>query len=1325
MSDSYSVKAVLSVSDKNFTDKMLGAVDTLGDLDSASEKTSASLMDIMKGAGAFKVVSKAADILVNSLDGAVSRFDTLNQYPKVMQNLGYTAEEAGESLDKLSDGITGLPTALDDAATYTKQWALATGDLDKATDLYLAINDGAIAYGASAEKAASCQEQLNQMISTGTYDLQSWKILNQNCPGLLDAVAKSMLGESAAANDLRDALNDGIFTTDQFIDAWINLDQNGTVSITAFSEAAQSASGGISTSVANMKTAVVRGMENVIRSTNDALENNGLPGFQGIVESATAKINVGFAHAADGAEMLANSLDVLVPTLGTAAAGFAAYKVAMDMEDKHEKFQKDMEKSVDRLYGIQNATDLAAQATAAQESAVLSAEIAERKMAKARDIDAAAIKAQTEAKKLAVDAANAQNAASNAAKNAQSKLTQALKKQEAADKAAAKAAEADAKATELQKKAWEKAAGAGQAKTEAVKKQEAADKAAAKADELNARATKAQEEADMKASSASRAKAEAERMETIATEASTHAEEMSAAAEKAGADAAEVNNIQIAAKSALLGVLSGKYTLAEAGQLAWNAAMSANPIGTVITAAAILTTVLVGVATAAEKLSGAEESLWSSMRKAKNKNKELMDSLEESKSAYDSSKKEIEQTTDAVVELAGETAQLAGKTDRSADETATLKANVASLNGAIDGLNLAYDEETGLLNMSADALEKKASAYKAEEEASSAIEQRNDILKKQQSVMDSLSEAEKQLAEIEKMYYEEAETTGQVSLGTSAAYATQAEEVKKLKAEKKSLAEQEQEATETVTACQAAQAAAVTESQAEQQSALAESIANQTVQLSDLSEANQETVNTLQNAWQGYAEQARDMFNTLSDEQTVSVDQMIQNVQKNQQVISDWGSNMEALRDRFDNLGLSQGLLDDMADMGPEGAGYVAALVTASDEQLATLATTFDGGGTVAKDALLRSLGVDSNEIPDAVAGMIDDTESSLRERIEATDWTSLGETGIDGGVAEGIVSGSSTVQDAGANMTTDTRNAAGEAVGEGSPATAFIELGNNMVAGLAQGLSDGNAAIQAASSMAGSVVEAVRTAFDSADIASVSENAFSGMASAAQSGMARTSDTVRSGMNKVKQNAVTGMNQFENAINSGMNRAVAYAKSGSNRIVNATSGLRGRMYNSGYYASIGLANGINAGAGAAIAAADRLANKVAATMDKALEVGSPSRVTKKTGQFTTEGFVIGLLDYIHDVEAAGEELAEAAVPSGEIARSFAAVSSYTPDTSYRYAGEDRDTSPTYTIVAPLYIDGREFARSTVTYTQEELDKLKHRKDRKNGIRSDRRADYV
>lgn len=1301
MSDSYSVKAVLSVSDKNFTDKMLGAVDTLGDLDSASEKTSASLMDIMKGAGAFKVVSKAADILVNSLDGAVSRFDTLNQYPKVMQNLGYTAEEAGESLDKLSDGITGLPTALDDAATYTKQWALATGDLDKATDLYLAINDGAIAYGASAEKAASCQEQLNQMISTGTYDLQSWKILNQNCPGLLDAVAKSMLGESAAANDLRDALNDGIFTTDQFIDAWINLDQNGTASITAFSEAAQSASGGISTSVANMKTAVVRGMENVIRSTNDALENNGLPGFQGIVESATAKINVGFAHAADGAEMLVNSLDVLVPTLGTAAGGFVAYKVAMDIEDKHEKLQKSIDKTVNTLDALRDVEGLAAAAARKRATATEASETADKLAKRAAKASADAIKSKAAAEKLA-------QAAEEAGATAERNSTQATAAKTAAEKA----------------------------NTSASKAQANADKDAARAATLKGQAA--------------RASAQAARLNAAAEEASAAAEEASAMAAGKNANAVEISNVAVATKSALLGVLSGKYTLAEAGQLAWNAAMSANPIGTVITAAAILTTVLVGVATAAEKLSGAEESLWSSMRKAKNKNKELMDSLEESKSAYDSSKKEIEQTTDAVVELAGETAQLAGKTDRSADETATLKANVASLNGAIDGLNLAYDEETGLLNMSADALEKKASAYKAEEEASSAIEQRNDILKKQQSVMDSLSEAEKQLAEIEKMYYEEAETTGQVSLGTSAAYATQAEEVKKLKAEKKSLAEQEQEATETVTACQAAQAAAVTESQAEQQSALAESIANQTVQLSDLSEANQETVNTLQNAWQGYAEQARDMFNTLSDEQTVSVDQMIQNVQKNQQVISDWGSNMEALRDRFDNLGLSQGLLDDMADMGPEGAGYVAALVTASDEQLATLATTFDGGGTVAKDALLRSLGVDSNEIPDAVAGMIDDTESSLRERIEATDWTSLGETGIDGGVAEGIVSGSSTVQDAGANMTTDTRNAAGEAVGEGSPATAFIELGNNMVAGLAQGLSDGNAAIQAASSMADSVVEAVRTAFDSADIVSVSENAFSGMASAAQSGMARTSDTVRSGMNsttqavtsgmsknqsaaesgmnkmsasvktgmnKVKQNAVTGMNQFENAINSGMNRAVAYANSGSNRIVNATSGLSGRMYNSGYYASIGLANGINAGAGAAIAAANRLANQVAATMDKALKVGSPSRVTKKTGQFTTEGFVIGLLDYIHDVEAASEELAEAAVPSGEIARSFAAVSSYTPDTSYRYAGDDGDASLTYTLVAPLYIDGREFARSTATYTQEELDRQNLVKKRISGTR--------
>ncbi|MGC7991002.1 hypothetical protein ACP3WY_25430, partial [Salmonella enterica] len=73
-----------------------------------------SILDIAKGIGVFKLIDNAIGLVTSSLGGAIDRFDTLNKYPVVMQALGYSAEEVDKSMNKLTDGIDGLPTSLDE-----------------------------------------------------------------------------------------------------------------------------------------------------------------------------------------------------------------------------------------------------------------------------------------------------------------------------------------------------------------------------------------------------------------------------------------------------------------------------------------------------------------------------------------------------------------------------------------------------------------------------------------------------------------------------------------------------------------------------------------------------------------------------------------------------------------------------------------------------------------------------------------------------------------------------------------------------------------------------------------------------------------------------------------------------------------------------------------------------------------------------------------------------------------------------------------------------------------------------------------------------------
>lgn len=207
----------------------------------------------------------------DSLDAAISRVDTLNQFPRVMQNIGFSADEAASTVDELSKGIEGLPTSLDQIVSTTQAFALTLGDLGQAADVALAVNDGLLAFGASSYEASLAVRQLNQMIATNKYDMQSWNSINSMAPGLLDTVARGMLGASGSAAQLREALNSGQISTDQFLDALVKLDTEGGNGVTAFSETARTATGGIKTSMDNVKTAITKNLANII----DALNGSG------------------------------------------------------------------------------------------------------------------------------------------------------------------------------------------------------------------------------------------------------------------------------------------------------------------------------------------------------------------------------------------------------------------------------------------------------------------------------------------------------------------------------------------------------------------------------------------------------------------------------------------------------------------------------------------------------------------------------------------------------------------------------------------------------------------------------------------------------------------------------------------------------------------------------------------------------------------------------------------------------------------------------------------------------------------------------------------
>lgn len=234
-----------------------------------TDKAKQSIVGIGAAIGAMSSVTSAAMSSISShLGSAVSRLDTLKNYPRVMQALGFSAFESSQSIQTMDDRLKTLPTRLDDMTNTVKGLAVITKDLDLATDAGLALNDMLLASGSNQMICNAAMEQFRQMLAKGKPDMQDWKSLVQAMPGQLDQLAKSMLGPTATANDLYFALGGGgkkaTISMEDLLKAMVKLDKEGGQNITSFKEQAEEATKGVGTSTANMENAITKGITAVM-----------------------------------------------------------------------------------------------------------------------------------------------------------------------------------------------------------------------------------------------------------------------------------------------------------------------------------------------------------------------------------------------------------------------------------------------------------------------------------------------------------------------------------------------------------------------------------------------------------------------------------------------------------------------------------------------------------------------------------------------------------------------------------------------------------------------------------------------------------------------------------------------------------------------------------------------------------------------------------------------------------------------------------------------------------------------------------------------------
>lgn len=303
------------------------------DLDSKTDNLTNSFGSltgaITLGNVAAKVISSTFEKLASNMDSAISRFDTLKNFPKVMQNFGVTSDEASESINRIADSILDLPTSLDQAVGGVQSLFMVTKDLKQAEAMFQAINDSAMVFaGGSTEAVDRFIYAYKQAMSAGKVSAQDFNQMNEAIPGLMDKVAEKM---GINYITLKQGLSDGSVAMEDFNNALKLLDSEGVGAMGAMRDAAFDATGGIGTALTNTKSRIARGLAELIGSLDKSLADYG--GISGVINTISTKIadvltKIGKAIGKIDFDKLISALKIIAPIILTIITYFLSLNSA-------------------------------------------------------------------------------------------------------------------------------------------------------------------------------------------------------------------------------------------------------------------------------------------------------------------------------------------------------------------------------------------------------------------------------------------------------------------------------------------------------------------------------------------------------------------------------------------------------------------------------------------------------------------------------------------------------------------------------------------------------------------------------------------------------------------------------------------------------------------------------------------------------------------------------------------------------------------------------------------------------------------------------------
>lgn len=645
-------------------------------------------------------------------------------------------------------------------------------------------------------------------------------------------------------------------------------------------------------------------------------------------------------------------------------------------------------------------------------------------------------------------------------------------------------------------------------------------------------------------------------------------------------------------------------------QAAFNLIANANPY-------VLLATAIGGVVAAFAIFGSAGEEAKTDTDLLIESTKELNDTMQATaETATETSKSWGETTTSldaqgqAARNLAGKLLELDAQTDKTRATKQRMSNIVEQLNELVPGLTLSIDEETGALNQSEEAIYKAITANEAYNKAKAAQEKLSEITSRQVDAEIQLAEAEEALAEIateleavekERTRILEESKDGYIEIDGVVQNVTWA--LGDLADKEYELTQSQKETGESITTLQESYDGLndtydtvydYMETQIEESGYVADAYGS-TGEAADgaataTEDAMESMTTSVEEATASIVEDIADqidMFSEFDGKMELSTEKMLSNMQSQIDGVTNWSSNIQTLADR----GINEGLLQYLADMGPEGAGYVATFATMTDEELQKANELWEQSLSLADTA--------GAEIAEATGVMVEGLDEMAEEGAAAGE--EVGKNVITG-YGTGINAYSNEARQAMIDTNKLLLNEPIFTFGIHSPSTVFAGFGQNLMEGMAQGITGKKEdPLSAMSAFLLSMLSSTNSTLGtSGGASSVFQTIGSALMSGLGSGVSLNSQTPTTEISTVASNVVSTVQQ----------------------------GLTWDSFSSiGSSIISGLTSGISNGASSVVTAIANVCSNAIQAAKNALGINSPSKVFKELGKFTAQGFSLGYED--------------------------------------------------------------------------------------------------